>query len=155
MEKINPKDKRKVSKAWTKEEIKNLIELYEAQPDLWDPSRSNYMNRWVLSWKVAFFQVIFATSHFRIDHLFRNIKQKLLSEIAGKLKVDSKDVSAKFHSLRTQFNRECNKERKVKSGSGADDAYTSRWEYMSSLKFLKVNSVAVNTVSTLVNFVWN
>lgn len=45
MEKINPKDKRKVSKAWTKEEIKNLIELYEAQPDLWDPSRSNYMNR--------------------------------------------------------------------------------------------------------------
>lgn len=45
MEKTNQSDKRKVSRAWTKEEIKTLIELYEDKPDLWDPSRQNYMNR--------------------------------------------------------------------------------------------------------------
>lgn len=48
MEKTNKRtqDKRKVNKQWTRDEIKLLIEEYEARPDLWDPSRSNYINRY-------------------------------------------------------------------------------------------------------------
>ncbi|XP_031637792.1 uncharacterized protein LOC116350192 [Contarinia nasturtii] len=123
MEKNNQKDKRKVSRTWNREEIRKLIELYEMRVDLWNPSSQNYMNR--------------------------NIKQTLLSEIANELNVSSKDVSAKWHALRTQFNRECNKERTLKSGSGADEAYISKWEYKSSLRFLNVNTMSGATVSTL------
>lgn len=82
---------RKVEKNWEKEEIRSLIEEMEIRPDLWDPSRAQYHNR--------------------------NLKQKLLLEIANKLSVSSQDVSAKFHSLRTQFNRECSKEKKNKKWS--------------------------------------
>lgn len=42
-------DKRKVNKQWTKEETKILIEEYESRPDLWDPSRSDYSNRYAHS----------------------------------------------------------------------------------------------------------
>lgn len=81
---------------------------------------------------------------------FRNIKQKLLQEIATELNVSSQDVTAKFHALRTQFNRESNKEKQQKSGSGSADIYTSKWEYMSSLKFLKSSNVPGVTFSNLV-----
>lgn len=69
-------DKRKINRSLAKTEVKTLIEEYEARPDLWDPSRPNYLNR--------------------------NIKQKLFQEIAEILKITSQEVSSKLHSLRTQ-----------------------------------------------------
>lgn len=88
---------------------------------------------------------------FTILQLFyRNLKQKMLNEIADVLGVTAQDVSAKFHALRTQFNRECSREKKQKSGSSSDENYVSKWEYMSSLQFLKINAVASVTISNLV-----
>lgn len=123
MEQSNQK-KRKITKSWEKNEIKRLIEAVEARPDIWDSSRPNYSNR--------------------------NIKQKLLQEIATDLKVTCQDVTAKFHALRTQFNRESNKEKQQKSGSASSENYVSKWEYMSSLQFLKSNNVPGITFSNLV-----
>lgn len=117
-------NKRKINRQWEKAEIKILIEEYEARSDLWDPQRPNYMNR--------------------------NIKQKLIAEIATKLDVTADEINAKFHSLRAQFNRECSKEKQQKSGSGSNENYTSKWEFMSSLRFLKAKTVAGETRSSMV-----
>lgn len=38
-------NKRKVNRQWEKNEVKRLIEEFEGNPDLWDPSRANYCNR--------------------------------------------------------------------------------------------------------------
>lgn len=81
---------------------------------------------------------------------FRNVKQNLLTEIGEILQADSQEVNAKWHALRTQFNREVSREKKQKSGSSSDDAYVSKWEYMSSLQFLKVQALVVVTTSNLV-----
>lgn len=80
------------------------------------------------------------------------MKQKSLEEIASKLNVTAQEVTAKLHSLRSQFNRECSKEKKQKSGSAANEAYTSKWEYMQCLRFLKANTVTGVTISNLVIF---
>lgn len=79
-----------------------------------------------------------------------HIKQKLLQEIGDALNISSQEVASKFHSLRTQFNREFAREKKIKSGASSDETYSSKWEYMSSLRFLKINSVPGTTVSNLV-----
>lgn len=81
---------------------------------------------------------------------FRNIKQKLLQEIAIELEVSSQEITSKFHALRTQFNRESNKEKQQKSGSASADNYVSKWEYMASLKFLKSTNTPGTTFSNLV-----
>lgn len=39
------KDKRTVKKTWSKIETVNLIEAFEARPDLWGASRSKYHDR--------------------------------------------------------------------------------------------------------------
>lgn len=80
----------------------------------------------------------------------RVIKQNLLTEIGKSLNVDSQEVNAKLHSLRTQFNRELSRQRVQKSGSSSDDAYVSKWEYMSSLQFLKAQTLVSVTTSNLV-----
>lgn len=63
-----------------------------------------------------------------LDLDYRNVKQKLLEEIAQLLKVTSDEVVAKVHSLRSQFNRESSKEKKQKSGAASEENYTSKWE---------------------------
>lgn len=83
----------------------------------------------------------------------RVIRQRMLTEIATILEVGTEEVSAKLHSLKTQFNRESNREKKQKSGSAGEDTYVSKWEYLSSLKFLNVGSIPGETVSNLVYFV--
>lgn len=129
------KDSRKVTKKWTDNEVQKLIELYEFRPDLWDPSRPKYMDR--------------------------NQKESLVSEVAKELNTTTEEVKSKFHSLRTQFNRECNKERTIKSGAARDENYVSKWAYKSSLQFLQITTLVTTTTSSLVNignacilFVW-
>lgn len=82
--------------------------------------------------------------------LHRVLKQKLLSEIAIELNTTTDEISAKFHALRTQFNREMSKEKVTKSGSGTEDRYVSKWEFKTSLQFLKINTFTGSTVSNLV-----
>lgn len=65
------------------------------------------------------------------------------------LGVSSQEASAKFHTLRTQFNRESAREKKTKSGSSSNELYVSKWEYMSCLQFLRINTVISVTTSNL------
>lgn len=88
-----------------------------------------------------------------IDKHSRNRKQTLSEEIASTLNITVAEITSKFHALRSQFNRECSKEAKQKSGSGSNEVYTSKWEYMSTMKFLKTKIVAGETVSSLVRFI--
>lgn len=74
-----------------------------------------------------------------------------MEEISVILDATPQDVNAKFHALRTQFNRERSKEKKTKSGSGTDENYVSKWEYMKSLQFLEISNVSSETFSNLVN----
>lgn len=80
----------------------------------------------------------------------RNHKQTLVEEIAASLNVTVAEITSKFHSMRSQFNRECSKEKKQKSGSASNENYTSKWEYMSSMQFLKAKTVTGETISSLV-----
>lgn len=73
-----------------------------------------------------------------------------MQEISSEMGISAADISSKFHALRSQFNRECNKEKKQKSGSGSEDLYVSRWEFMSSMRFLKASSDPGVTISNLV-----
>lgn len=59
-------------------------------------------------------------------------------------------VASKLHSFRTQFNREFSREKKVKRGASSDDTYSSKCEYMSSLRFIKINNIPGTTVSNQV-----
>lgn len=113
-----------MKRTWSKIETIRLIESYEARPDLWNPSRPKYHDR--------------------------NLKQTLLAEIANELNVPTAEITSKFHALRTQFNREINKERNTKSGSSTEENYVSRWDFKSSLQFLQVNAIESRTVSNLV-----
>lgn len=99
---------------------------------------------------VQLFYIIFILSKFCWYLYFRVQKESQISEIAKELNIPSAEVKAKFHILRSQFNRECNKERTTKSGAGSDEAFVSKWEFKSSLQFLKVGTVAGNSVSNLV-----
>lgn len=148
----NVQKKRKVTKHWDKTETKLLISEFESKQDLWDPSRASYSDRFEKMTK--FFSMM---RTIKIAFFFRSKRQKMLEEIGIVCGVSSQDVSAKIHSLRTQFNRECAREKKAKSGSASDENYVSKWEYMSSLRFLKINSVDSVTVSNLVmliTFFW-
>lgn len=161
MEKTNKRsqEKRKINKQWTKDEITILIEMFEARPDLWDPSRSNYSNRYGhkpfrICFGKLFFSRLISIVHILFTAYSRVHKQNIVEEIATRLKVTVSEITSKFHSLRSQFNRECSKEKKQKSGSASSEAYISKWEYMSSLQFLKAKTVAGETVSSLVRFVF-
>lgn len=65
MEKTNKRtqDKRKVNKEWKKDEIQTLIEEYEARPDLWDPARPDYCNRFELAFIEAFLAFKYHMEH--------------------------------------------------------------------------------------------
>lgn len=81
----------------------------------------------------------------------RNAKQKSIQQIATELEVEAMEVSAKWQSLRTQFNRELAKTRKAKSGSGIDSVYVPKWEYFKMLLFLQTaKGYNDKTVSNLV-----
>lgn len=143
-------NKRKVSRQWNKDEIKTLIIEFESRPDLWDQSRSDYSDRQEKSLQVNYANLSFILRLSKIINNSRVKKQKLLEEIGKVLGVSSQDVSAKIHALRTQFNRECAREKKTKSGSSSDENYISKWEHTKSLKFLKIDSMVVATTSNLV-----
>lgn len=78
------------------------------------------------------------------------MKQKLLNEISQQLEITTDEVTAKFHALRSQFNRERSKTQQSKSGAGTDEIYVSRWEYFQSLQFLSVGTASGPTISVLI-----
>ncbi|CAN7978733.1 unnamed protein product [Ixodes persulcatus] len=65
------------------------------------------------------------------------------------LKCTVAEAKAKFHSLRTYFNREWSKTQTKKSGQGTGDNYVSKWEVFEDLKFLKTSLTPQPSISSL------
>lgn len=86
--------------------------------------------------------------------LFSNYKQRLQLEIAEKLEVELKDVVAKFHNLRCQYNTELRKIKNKKSVAGSDVVYVARWEYFGALQFLSKAKSSSNISPILVSKFW-
>lgn len=59
------------------------------------------------------------------------------------------EAKAKFHSLRTYFNREWSKTQTKKSGQGTGDNHVSKWEFFEDLKFLKTSLTPQPSFSSL------
>lgn len=90
----------------------NLIGLYRHLPVLWDCRLKEYKDR-----------------NKRIDAYL---------EIAANFGVDKEEIERKIKNLLCHFSRELKKEREsIKSGSGSNDVYKSKWFCYNSLSFLK------------------
>ena len=58
-------------------------------------------------------------------------------------------VTKKIKNLRTQYKRERQKTRKTKTGTGTDDVYVSKWQYLDRLRFLEDHLTVKQTTSNL------
>nr|XP_023028163.1 uncharacterized protein LOC111516218 [Leptinotarsa decemlineata] len=108
---------------WSDEQTISFIEMYRERSLLWDPTDSLYKNR--------------------------NKRHDGLMEIAVSFGIEKCDVEKKIKNLQSQFSRERNKEKKsLKTGSGADEKYTSKWFAYKSLLFLADKNTPKNTQDT-------
>ncbi|XP_013189632.1 uncharacterized protein LOC132903440 [Amyelois transitella] len=96
---------------WSQEKTIQFIECYRSYPLLWDSKDEFYKNK---------------------------IKRHdALVEIAAKFEVEKVEVERKIKNLQSHFLREKKKEQdSKKSGSGADESFTSKWFAYKSLLFL-------------------
>ena len=58
-------------------------------------------------------------------------------------------MKAKIKSVRAQYTREKQKSTKMKTGTGVDEAYVSKWPHLEQLKFLDDFIVAKKSISNL------
>lgn len=117
---------------WSKEKTRELIEMLQAYPELWD-----------------------TTCKLHKDRTKKNSATINMAEHFG---VSSAEITRKLHNLRTQMNNEIRKIKKKKSGDGLDDVFISNWEFFDSLKFLTAglicNKSQTNLVSTYSFFIF-
>ena len=59
------------------------------------------------------------------------------------------EVKAKIKSIRAQYTREKQKSSKVKTGTGTDEVYVSKWPHLEQLKFLDDFIIAKKSISNL------
>ncbi|XP_046984220.1 uncharacterized protein LOC124554196 [Schistocerca americana] len=97
-------------KQWSREEIMELIQLYEANECLWNTKCSGYRDR--------------------------TKKHKVLEEIGLKFSCSQEEVQRKLHNLRNQVSQELKKIKQRRSRSGAGDNCKSKWPYFDALKFV-------------------
>ena len=86
---------------WSNEKTLEFIEEYRKYIVLWRSSDKKYKNR--------------------------EERRSALQELGEKFSLDSKSILNKIKSLRSYFHRERSKELKKKSGSSAEEIYTSSW----------------------------
>lgn len=98
-----------VAMEWPRDLVLRLIDLYHANPTLWDPTNPNYKDR--------------------------NKKNDAWKAISTEISVDRVDVVKKIETLVGQFRREV-KKMKTKSGAGSDEVYKGNWFAFNSLNFL-------------------
>ena len=70
-------------------------------------------------------------------------------ELTAALKATDYEVKAKIKSVRAQYTREKQKSTKMKTGTGVDEAYVSKWPHLEQLKFLDDFIVAKKSISNL------
>ena len=58
-------------------------------------------------------------------------------------------MKAKIKSIRAQYTREKQKSSKVKTGTGTDEVYVSKWPHLEQLKFLDDFIIAKKSISNL------
>lgn len=95
---------------WSKDKTKQLIELYQSYPPLWNFNLKEYRDR--------------------------REKAKCIESIAQILGVGDREVSRKLHNLRCQMNGEVRKLKNRKVIEGDEDSKKTAWEYFDSLKFI-------------------
>ncbi|XP_039282043.1 uncharacterized protein LOC120350892 [Nilaparvata lugens] len=84
-----------------------------------------------------------------VDYKNRNKRHDGLVEIAVSFGIEKVEVEKKIRNLQSQFAREKKKESKSrKTGTGADDAYTSKWFAYKALMFLADKNKPRNTQDT-------
>lgn len=111
---------------WSNEKVLELIEAYRNSPVLWDCTLPAYKNR--------------------------NRRNDALSNIAILINVEKTEVDRKIKNLLSHFSRELKKEKQsVKSGSGTDSVYTSKWFAYGSLRFLTDRNKPRNATDTQVS----
>lgn len=111
---------------WSKEKTKELIEMLQASPELWD-----------------------TTSKFYKDRVKKNSATATMAEHFG---VSTAEITRKLHNLRTQMNNEIRKIKKKKSGDGVNDVvFTSNWEFFDALKFLIGGLICNKSQTSLVS----
>jgi hypothetical protein len=111
---------------WSDEQTISFIEMYRDRSLLWDPTDSQYKHK--------------------------NKRHDGLMEIAISFGIEKLEVEKKIKNLQSQFAREKKKEKESrKTGSGTDEAYTSRWFAYKSMMFLADKNTPKNTQDTEVN----
>lgn len=111
---------------WTRSKTMQLIELYKAREALWRCGLK--------------------------DHRNRDIRDRLLAEISGALKVDIPIMKWKIHILRTTFSRHL-RVLKQKTEKGSNTSYQVKWEFRAPMRFItsSINSEAA-AVDVLVSY---
>lgn len=111
---------------WSNEKVLELIDAYRNSTVLWDCTLPAYKNR--------------------------NSRNDALKNIAELLGVDKVEIDRKIKNLLSHFSRELKKEKNsVKSGSGSDSVYKSKWFAYGSLQFLTDRNKPRNTTDTQVS----
>lgn len=112
------------SEWWSKEKTLKLIQLLQANCDLWNPSSGT----------------------FRREKQRRREELRILSE---NLEIPVSDISKKIQHLRTQYNREVARENRMRIEEPSE-RYISNWYAYEHLHFLKDNArpyTVLNSVS--------
>lgn len=111
---------------WSNEKVLTLIEQYRSRPVLWDCKLKEYKDR--------------------------NKRHDAFSEIAVGFGVKKEEIERKLKNLICHLSREIKKEKdSVKSGSGPDEAYKSKWFAYQSMEFLKYRNRPREMTDTQVN----
>lgn len=110
-------------KMWSMADTNLLISMYSSRPELWNAKSKHYKNRMK--------------------------KRQAFDEIAQTFSVTVDEIYRKMHNLRTQFNNELRKTKRL-SNQSVGEYYMSKWPYFDALKFLlgctERKSAANNTV---------
>lgn len=112
---------------WSNERVLTFIELYRDRPILWNCRLQIYKDR--------------------------NKRHDALKEIAVFLGTTKDEVERKLKNLLSHFAREIKKEKEaVKSGSGSEEVYKSKWFAYQSMEFLKDRNKPRGMTDTQVRF---
>lgn len=96
-----------VPEIWVDEETALLIDLYESNPILWQPTHPQHFNR--------------------------TLRSDAIQSIAVQMAKTEDAITRKIHNLQSQYAR---LRKPVKSGSGADGNKAPKWLWFTRLSFL-------------------
>lgn len=97
-------------KLWSRSETLQLIENFEQNRGLWDPTLG------------------------RNSGYLKKIKKHTLQKLAVEFNTSDLEVGRKLHNLKTQFSQELKKEQQHTSSG---EVYKSKWQYFDLMKFLQ------------------